>query len=157
PPRGVGALVVVCLTACAGSGPSRRAGFDPEGMHIGRVVILDNHAFDDDTISNRLSTRYERSSLGFSTRRFDPLAFQLDQRRRVAFYRERGYFEAEVLSTGFAKDVYGDLVVWLRVREGPPTLVTSVILRGAPETRGLDEQSLLETADIHVGDRFDHP
>src|SRR5262245_55856419 len=91
-----GAALLVCLTACAGSAPAHRARIAPEGMRVGRVVILDNHAFEDEAITSRLSTRKKSGSLGFPTKRFDRLAFQLDQRRIVAFYHERGYFEAEV-------------------------------------------------------------
>ncbi len=152
----IGAAVVVCLGACAAARPAVGVGFDPEGMLIGRVVILDNRAQDDAAITSRLATR-EKRSVGFPKVRFDPLSFQLDQRRVVAFYRERGYFEAEVVATGFVKDAFGDLLVWLRVREGPPTRVTTVSLRGAPEIRGLDEHSLLGRADVRIGAVFDHP
>src|SRR5215468_224104 len=60
------------------------------------VNFKGNHAYSDDDIIDHLATQPPQGWLFKTPLEYDRVGLQLDRRRVEAFYRERGYFSAQV-------------------------------------------------------------
>jgi translocation and assembly module TamA len=151
--------LAACLGAAACAGASKRAraarAFDPEGRAIRAVAIEGNRAFSDESIESRLALR-EPQGWGGETTAYNELAFEIDQKRIVAFYRERGYFDAELVGAERFEMSFGQVGVRFRVREGEPTRITSICVVVTPSTECSKDRDLVEAAGLEPGDRFEH-
>src|SRR5687768_2408005 len=155
-PLALVASVAACLgglAACAGS-QQRGPAFDPEGRVIRAVAIEGNEAFSDDSIESKLALREPRG-FGGETTIFDQLSFEIDRKRVEAFYRERGYFDAKVISAERLKMPFGQVGIRYRVVEGARTRITSICVVVAPSGDCSADRDLIEASELEVGDRFD--
>jgi translocation and assembly module TamA len=93
-------------------------------------------ALDPDDLRERLATKASGTFAWDDVHTLDPDALLFDRRRLVAYYKERGYYGAEVDEPEVTPAGEGRVRVVLRVREGAPVRVTRVEtpgLEGAPE------------------------
>jgi outer membrane protein assembly factor BamA len=115
---------------CGGSRP-RLAESELVGRRVGDVDIVGNRGISDDDIIEVLAHRPRDGWIWRTYTHYDPLALQVDRRRVVALYRQRGYFAARVTSAKIGRDG-GDVTIQIRVAEGEPTRVKALTMEGAP-------------------------
>lgn len=127
----LGALALVAV-GCVHRGTAEA----PVVTELGLVGV---NAVDADALRRLLATRAAgRFSWGDDVRLLDRDALEVDRQRIVAFYRERGYYRAEVEEPEVTPAGKGQVKVVLRVREGSPVRVTRLEiagLDGAPAAR----------------------
>lgn len=134
-PRSCSLLTALILTAAGCAHEQRR------GAPIVRDLDIEgNRAVEDDELKARIVTS-ESSWLPFTEPQpFDPNIWRTDLRRIERYYQERGYYQARVVSDQ-VRPIGDDVALTIRVREGEPTYVTRVEVRGLealpPEHREL--------------------
>lgn len=104
---------------------------------IEEVSIVGNRVLTDRAILAKLATRPPERALWVlwhkTPRNLDPLALDLDEKRIVAMYRQRGYFSARILETRVTPGSRGRVRVQIRVEEGEPTRIASIKIRAAAD------------------------
>src|SRR5262249_51878425 len=124
------------------------------------VSLQGNHAFSDGDIIDHLATQPPQGWLFRTPLEFDRVGLQLDRRSVEAFYRERGYFSAQVtdVNVQHPQNTSG-VKVTFTVVEGQPTRVASIDVRGprAPADESTVQRSLRSRDTLRKGDIFDHP
>ena len=113
------------------------------------VQIVGNRAFSDAAITSKLATRPPHGILR-RMERFDPVALALDERRIVAFYRDRGYFSAHVRDVAVSNEDDSRVRVRISVDEGLPTPMTAVTIAGLPP----GQEDLAARTRLRAGDIF---
>jgi translocation and assembly module TamA len=127
-----------------------------QGPVVRSLEIVGNEAVKDEAIKEGLFTQatpWYAFLPGVSKRRLDEVAWRADKKRIEAYYRARGYHRAEVLEAQVEPVGEDSVRLYVRVREGAPTRVTTVSLEGLealpPEHRQAVEAALpLEEGDI---------
>ncbi|HET9599801.1 MAG TPA: BamA/TamA family outer membrane protein [Anaeromyxobacteraceae bacterium] len=115
-------------------------------------------AVDPDELRDKLATRASDRFTWGDARLLDPDALEFDRRRVLAFYRERGYYRAEVDPLEVKPDGDGRVIVHLRVREGEPVRVARVDVPGldaAPEAAARAGKLSLEPGKVFTWAAFD--
>jgi outer membrane protein assembly complex protein YaeT len=104
---------------------------DPEQLEVSSVSFEGVNSVDVEELQSVLATR-ESPWLPWADRRyFDPEAFEVDLRRVVAYYRDRGFPDATVVSHDVAvNEDDRSVAVTIRVEEGEPVIVDEVIVEG---------------------------
>lgn len=140
-PRLAALLGLLLLGACATSGAAA------QGPRVADLSIQGAHDIPERELEEKIATSeppwYRRLFpwLPFGEDpRFDPNAFQADLRRIERYYQARGYYQAQVLGSevlgpdGRPVDpdapLPGTVRIQVQVREGAPTVLTEVDLRG---------------------------
>ncbi len=153
------------VVACVASWPGLLAGQTVRAPEVVSLRFDGNEAFSDGELRAVIRTRAtECGSLllapfcaltnwGFAHRRgyLDSLDVAGDALRLRTYYAFRGFFAAEVQS--LIRPDGAEARVWFTIREGDPSRIDSLVLRGLPETIALDDaQAILGVAQ---GDPFD--
>jgi translocation and assembly module TamA len=122
---------------------------------VRRVGVEGNRAFGDKRIVSKLATHPPTGLIRKTPVPFDPLLVEVDEKRVEQFYREHGYFSAEV--TRVATNAVGrqDMDVTFHVREGKPTRIASLRLSGTPPE--LRRNEIDELLGLEPGEVFKHP
>lgn len=149
------ALAVVIAAGCGASRP-KLDNATLTGRRIDDVDIDGNNEFSDSQIIAGLAHRPRDGYVFRSYTHYDPLALRVDQRRVVAFYNERGYFDAKVTSVRVRRDGE-DIDVRFRVKEGEPTKISAVKIEGIKGDLRFELLKIAGEADVKPGARFRHP
>lgn len=156
--RAVVAHVVLAL-GCAGSKGSSSQDTVPEPRAtpwVEEVDIVGNEALSDDDIIDGLSTRPPSGILTKTRERLDPLLVEVDRERIEAYYKQHGYFDAQVTDVEVTDLGDDEVRVVFHVQEGEPTRVARVQVEGLPpELR--DGAAWDHVRDrVLSGDAYDH-
>jgi translocation and assembly module TamA len=162
-PRPLCALVLLASVGAAGCLRGRGTSAEPV---VTEVELEGVHAVDTDDLRERLATREPERSAGakglvLRVRRgfpLDPDALAVDRRRVEAYYRERGYYGARVEDVRVIPDGPGRAKVVLRVREGQPVRVTTLVVKGlddAPDARARVRELPLREGDVFTVAAYD--
>ncbi len=161
-PRWALALEICTLAGCGGA---------IRGQVVRSIRIEGAHYVEEDRILEHIATEETPEVLGLfrspwvDERVLDPFALQRDVERVVRYYQARGYYDARVVSTQVipvdpaavdpTDSLPEEVDVVIRVEEGRPVLVRSVVLEG---TEHLDPRfvwSLREIDRLKPGEVFD--
>lgn len=86
---------------------------------------------------------------------YNQFHWRRDRERILTFYRQRGYFDAEIVSESIIEDPQeGTVRIRVTISEGEPTLVTKVEIQGLTGTLSPSEESLLEGLPLQPGEVF---
>lgn len=134
------ALIAV-LAACGGASNGPGPNAPDHKRKVSSVIIKGNTYFDEDTIIEGLVNR-SPSGLPFfkSSVRFEPAEVARDAERIEGFYRQRGYFDAEVIDIAIQRAP--NIVVRFTVNEGEPVLVETVKVAWAEAPKGKRADSI---------------
>lgn len=157
PRAAVGPLALgAALVAGCGGSSAHLGKYQLEGRRIDDVDIVGNQTFSDDEIIEGLAHRPREGLISRHYTHYDPLALEVDRKRVVSFYRERGYFAAKVAAVKIERDG-DDIDIVIRVVEGEPTRITAVDVRGAPARLRPTLDRLIREAGVVPGARMRHP
>ncbi len=93
--------------------------------------------------------------LGAEAEYFNRFAWRQDRQRIIAFYRQRGYFHAAIVSESVIEDPEEQTVrIRVTIDEGDPTLVDQIDIQGLGDDPGLDPDSLLRGLPLTEGQIF---
>jgi translocation and assembly module TamA len=115
-------------------------------------------AVDADDLRERLATRESDRLPWGEVRHLDPDALLADRGRVVAYYKQRGYYRAEVDEPEVRPDGEGRVRVVIRVREGAPVRVARVDVLGldaAPEARAAVGKLAIAPGDVFTWGAYD--
>lgn len=154
-PRAAVALGAALVAGCGGSS-AHLGKYQLEGRRIDDVDIVGNQAFSDDEIIEVLAHRPREGLISRHYTHYDPLALEVDRKRVVSFYRERGYFSAKVAAVKIDRDG-DDIDIVIRVVEGEPTRITAIDVRGAPAALRPAIDRLIREAGMVPGAPVRHP
>jgi translocation and assembly module TamA len=162
------------LSACASTPEAPPESLGPE---IETVEIVSSAEIDSADLTIALAN-HRPSGLVFRDRgHLEPLALEADRRRVESFFRQQGFFAAEVddpeivpapnrarwlrrpprpVRTAGARGP-DRVIVRFKVHPGPQSYVRAVSIKGAPEEPGLDSASLEKLSGIEVGAPFRYP
>jgi len=145
------ARVVLLLTFFAA--PARTAAQQTAtNLAVDSLSLLGVISIDPDALRSVLATR-ESSWLPWRTPRyFDPESFELDLRRIVAYYQDRGFPDARVVSQEVDVDSRAQQVdIRIRVEEGEPDRIAEVQLEGFEAITPEDQRALRDALPIEPG------
>jgi translocation and assembly module TamA len=152
PPRRAAALALLVATACLHARGTAGA------PAVVAVELEGVRSVDGDALREKLATkRSDRLPWG-ETRLLDPDALLVDRRRVIAFYKEQGFYGAEVEDVEVRPDGEGRVRVVFRVREGAPVRVTRVEVIGldaAPEARAAAGKLAIEPGQVFTWAAYD--
>jgi outer membrane protein insertion porin family/translocation and assembly module TamA len=138
-----GLLFSLVLAVSASHASAQDLICDPGDREVRRVTFSGNSAFEDERLESAIattaSTWWNRVGLSFlGTRRcLDELELQRDVLRLRYFYRQRGYYQTQVDTA--VVPVNDDAVgVHFRVDEGPPVVISELIVSGLDTLPGGD-------------------
>jgi translocation and assembly module TamA len=158
PRRSAAAALLLCAAAlllCAGCLHARGTAEEPAVVSVDLEGVK---AADQDDLRAKLATQAsDRWAFG-ETRKLDLDALAFDQRRVLAFYRERGFYRASVDEPEVLPDGEGRVRVVIRVHEGNPVRVTRLDVEGldaAPEARPLASRLALAPGHIFTWAEYD--
>ncbi|HWN67899.1 MAG TPA: BamA/TamA family outer membrane protein [Haliangium sp.] len=134
---------------------------------VRKVSIRGNGKIDDDDLLEGLATRPASGWwLWRDEYQLDTVALERDRRRIETYYHERGYFSAEVTRVELRAVDGGRVDVIFHMQEGAPSVLTDVVIQGAPArptgklARDLDdrpavhESALRRLIDLPLNQRF---
>jgi translocation and assembly module TamA len=88
----------------------------------------------------------------------DPDRLAVDRERVLAYYRDRGYYDAKLVDAQVVAVGEGQAAVTLKVEEGQPVRVTRIDvegLEGAPEARAAVKKPALRVGDVFAVEAYD--
>ncbi len=147
--------VAALLLATAGCLHARGTAEQPV---ISEVELRGVKSVDADDLRGRLATRASDRFVWGDARRLDRDALEFDRRRVVAYYKERGYYRADVDQVEVLPDGEGRARIVLHVREGNPVHVTRLEVEGldaAPEARARAGALALKQGQVFTWAAFD--
>lgn len=134
---------------------------------VRKVEIWGNRKIKEDDLVEGLATREAHGWwLWRKEYRIDTVALDRDRDRIVTYYQERGYFSAEVTDVEVREAGKGRVDVIFHVDEGAPSMLTDVIIQGAPERPtgklaeeledrpAVHEEALRRLVGLPIGKRF---
>ena len=146
--------MLVLVMGCATTESAQLA--EPSAPTVHYVVIQGNEHFDDDTLIEGLATHPPEGAITSTRYLYEPATARLDADRIEAFYRQNGYFNAEVTDIDVA-ELEGDRVgVRFEVREGEPTRIDERVLAGLPEGFEPTPPLALALGDVEEGEILRH-
>lgn len=138
-----------------GTGCVRTTG-PADGKIVARVIIDGNHEVSDDALVSGLETRPPRGWIRRKRVRVDLHAIDADIRRIKTFYQSKGFFATSVTGPTLRPLDKESTEVHFAVDEGPPTLIDSVTITGAPLAQDATEEVLRARLLSRPGERFDY-
>ncbi|HEU4565099.1 MAG TPA: BamA/TamA family outer membrane protein [Gemmatimonadaceae bacterium] len=96
---------------------------------------------------------FSKSPLWYNREYLDRTEFQRDVLRLRVFYWRRGYRDAQV-DTVVAKRDEG-VAITFRIAEGPPTRVSSIVVRQVGDTAVLSDRDIARQMQLRAGDPYD--
>ena len=142
-----GAALVLCGAGCAHDEFST-------GVWVHDLRIEGNKEVTTGDIEEGLAT-VETGWWPFASKKwFDQAAFDLDLQRIVALYGDRGFFDARVTSHEVKKRSDESVDVVLKIEEGSPTRITSVVFQAFPPELEADARRIAKIRDIVPGALF---
>jgi translocation and assembly module TamA len=129
------------------------------GTWVHDLRIEGNHALSGADITDKLATQKTGWWPFASKKWFDQAAFDLDLKRVTAFYADRGYFDARVVSHAVnPHGRKGDAVdVVITVQENSPTEIAAVRWQGFPAAQQPRARKEADSWKVEPGHRFDYP
>jgi len=125
---------------------------------VAAVELRGVKAVDAEDLRGRLATRASDAYAWGDVRFLDRDALEFDKRRIAAFYKERGYYRAEVEQVEVVPEVEGRVRVVFTISEGAPVRVTRVTVEGldaAPEARARAGALALQQGQIFTWAKYD--
>jgi translocation and assembly module TamA len=123
---------------------------------VHQLDIVGNHAFSNGAIREGLATE-KTGWWPFASRKpFDRAAFDVDLRRIVAFYSDRGYFDARILAQEVKSRPDGGVDIRIQIDEGKPTKIQKVELAGLPRKEEPKARRLAGRLALKEGLAFDY-
>ncbi|HET9553560.1 MAG TPA: POTRA domain-containing protein, partial [Anaeromyxobacteraceae bacterium] len=118
------------------------------------------HAVKEDALKEKLATQASGRWAWDEPQKLDPDALSADTRRIEAYYRERGYYDARVVSVEQHPDGgdAGRVKVLVKVDEGRPVRVSKLVvngLEGAPEAQAKLGRLPLREGDVFTERAYD--
>ncbi|MBA2662415.1 MAG: BamA/TamA family outer membrane protein [Bradymonadaceae bacterium] len=160
-------VVLTSLTLFSCAGAEQREDYIVPGTTIMRVESLDIRGVDRFSLSEikaGLATRQDpgwRASvawlpvIGQERRFYNFFDWRRDVERILVFYRQRGYFNAEVLTESIVESPERNSVrITLSIDEGLPVEVSGITLEGLNDTIGPRRDELLADLPLEAGDVF---
>jgi translocation and assembly module TamA len=150
------ALALVVALALGAGGCLRPRG-TPEEPVVVEVRLDGVRSVSQDALRERLATQASGRWAWDEPHRLDPDALAADRRRVEAFYRDRGYYEAQA-EVAEEPVGAGRVRIVFRVTEGRPTRVTKVTVNGldaAPEALALAGTLPLRPGDVFTLAAYD--
>ena len=145
-----------CATATSDVRPEAAPEAAPDGPEVANIEIDGADALPASEIKKKILT--SESGLGFwpfgDKAYFDPNAWQADLRRIERYYQARGYYQAEVEEDQVIPKGSDQVVLRVKVREGGPTRISKLTVRGM---EGLPEKvqgSLKKAIELEEGKVF---
>ena len=123
-------FVLASLLALGGAGCMSARGKPGEEPVLYGLELQGVKALDRDDILEKLATQPSDRFAWQQARRLDPDALAVDGRRIEAYYRERGYYDARVVDVQTIAAGRGRARVVMKVSEGEPVEVTSLLVDG---------------------------
>jgi translocation and assembly module TamA len=119
------------------------------------LVISGNRAISTGTIEDKILTR-ATGWWPFATKRFfDPVAWQADLERMVRLYASRGYYQAEIAKEDVVPKPPGAVALSVDVREGNPTRIGKIDIRGLEAVPEADRRAVLDRLPLAPGAVFE--
>lgn len=142
-PRRLGLLLPLVLAFSSVRAAAQDLICDPGDREVRAVEFEGNRAFDDERLASAIATTatsfWRRMHIPFSGERrcLDELELQRDVLRLRYYYRQRGYYQAQVDTTMIPS---GNSSVRVRfdIEEGPPVIITDLIVSGLDSLEGGD-------------------
>ena len=140
-PRWLGLLLPLVLAFSSVRAAAQDLICDPGDREVRAVEFEGNRAFDDERLSSAIATTatsfWRRMHVPFSGERrcLDELELQRDVLRLRYYYRQRGYYQAQVDTTMIAS---GESAVRVQfdIEEGPPVIITDLTVSGLDSLEG---------------------
>jgi len=126
-----------------------------EKVHVEKIEIKGNQAFDDGKVKKAMETKEKR---WWRSGKFEREKYEQDKNLIVDFYRSKGYIDAAVVSDSLWYGRQGkDLFIQLTVQEGKRYRVGTIAFRGYElfTEEQLREQLTLERGDIFNQEKYD--
>lgn len=126
---------------------------DPEQLEVASVSLEGVESVDGEAMKRVIATQASSWLPWADPRYFDPEAFEVDLRRIVAYYRDRGFPDATVVSHDVVVDENDrSVAVTIRVEEGDPILVEEVLVEGVEVLTPRQAQRLRDGLALAAGD-----
>ena len=126
-----------------------------EKVHVEKIEIKGNEAFDDGKIRKAMETKEKR---WWRSGKFEQEKYDEDKNRIVEFYGGKGYIDAAVVSDSIWYGPNGkDMFIQLTVQEGTRYRIGTTTLRGYElfTEEQLREQLVVEKGDIFNQEKYD--
>lgn len=115
-------------------------------VEVGELTLIGVDSIDEDALRRVLRTRPSPSWPWSDPRYLDREALAADLLRIVAYYRDHGYPDAEVVSSNVAvDDAERKASITIEVREGEPILLEEVVLSAFDELAADERESLRDS------------
>ena len=134
----VRSAAVLALASALLTGGCLRARGTPEEPVVVGLEFDGARSVDEDDLRSKLATQASGRFAWDDAWRLDPDALAVDRRRVLAYYRERGFYEARVDDVAQVPAGRGRVKIVMRVVEGRPVRVSKLTVNGldaAPEAR----------------------
>lgn len=152
------ALALACALIAAGCVSSTRDSAVEEQREIESVEIAGAPpGIDTSALTKALANHSPLGLIFLDRARLEPLALEADRRRVEVFFREQGYFAAEVGDAELSDAPESRVALVYRVQPGPPSIVKTLAIHGAPDAPDepeLAREALLALAAISAGSPF---
>jgi translocation and assembly module TamA len=135
---------------------SKESAPPPGTPWVDSLTITGNHAFSSGDIRDVLATQPTGWWPFAAKRWFDPAALDVDLQRIPAFYADRGYFDARVVSHEVKPEPDGSVAITIAVDEKAPTKIADVALQGMPPDLLAKVQKLARRNDVRAGEIVDY-
>ncbi|MGE0703544.1 MAG: outer membrane protein assembly factor [Vicinamibacterales bacterium] len=150
-------MVLISAVASAllvpATGVAQTSDVDPDLLEVDSVTFEGVESIDAAALKRVLATQASSWLPWAEPRYFNPEEFDLDLRRVVAFYHDRGYPDVSVVSHEVRVDQENQTVdVVIRVEEGEPVLVSGIVFEGVDVLEQSDRESLRGHLAVAVGD-----
>jgi outer membrane protein assembly complex protein YaeT len=146
------ALAVVC-SGCAMRGRPDTTQDAAPIVEVGSFALLGVESIDEEQLRRVLQTKTGSWIPFAKDRPFDREAFDADLKRIVAYYRDRGYPDARVVTSDVRIDeVEREAHITVRVSEGEPRLLSDVSLDGFTILSAEQTERLVRRMPMKVGE-----
>jgi translocation and assembly module TamA len=129
-----------------------------EAPVVSALALRGVRQVDEEALREGLATQAPEGMVRRQATPFDPDALAVDLRRIRAFYRERGYYQAEVGAPRVEPDGRGRVRVTVAITEGAPVRVAAVEVEGleeVPQARAVLAALPLKAGDVFTEAAFD--
>jgi translocation and assembly module TamA len=143
------AILVIAAGGCAHR--------DKPAKVVRKLDIEGNHAVSDRTIKKKILTAKTGWWPFAREQPFDSVAWDTDLERVERLYESKGYYQVEVQGDVATKPDQRDVALAINVREGQPTKVASLTIRGLEPLPKNDREHALAGLPLEPGTVFEEP
>ena len=145
-------VALTCAALCGCATPSTPF----EGHPVLAAIRFEgNKSISSGDLESKIATAQTSGFFKKTPRYYDADLFQIDEKRIVRWYNEKGFYEAKVDDVRTETDDRGRVTLVVQIHEGPRAKVKEVVFEGAADLSGSEQRDLRKHLPIHAGDEFD--